>query len=76
MSYQYVPSLFRIPEVPNFTPPNGIWRGKGGDEGYFAFNAGAWGYNVIVRDPNFCYRLQIDGSLLTPVFSEDRKSVV
>ena len=31
MSFQYVPSLFRIPEVPNFTPPNGIWRGKGKD---------------------------------------------
>ena len=70
MSYQYVPSLFRIPEVPNLTPPTGIWRGKGGDEGYFAFNAGQWGYNVIVRDPNFCYKLQIDGSLLTPVFSD------
>ena len=70
MSYQYVPSLFRIPDVPNLTPPTGIWRGKGGDEGYFAFNAGSWGYNVIVRDPNFCYKLQIDGSLLTPVFSD------
>ena len=33
MSYQYVPGLFRIPEVPNLTPPTGIWRGKGKDEG-------------------------------------------
>ena len=71
MSYQYVPSLIRIPEVPNLTPPTAIWRGKGGDEGYFAMNVGySWGGNVIVRDPNFCYKLQIDGSLLTPVFSD------
>ena len=40
MSLQYVPYHIRIPEVPNLTPPTGIWRGKGGDEGYFAFNAG------------------------------------
>ena len=72
MSFQYVPSLFRIPEVPNFTPPNGIWRGKGKDEGYFALNGEyAWGGNIIVRDPNFCYQLQVDGEYaMTPVFSD------
>ena len=71
MSFQYVPGLLRIPEVPNFTPPPVIWRGKGGDEGLFAFNAGySWGGNVIVRDPNFCYKLEIDGTLLSPVFSD------
>ncbi len=71
MSFQYVPSLFRIPEVPNLSSPNAIWRGKGRDEGYFAMNVGyGWGGNIIVRDPNFCYKLQIDGSLLTPVFSD------
>ena len=71
MSYQYVPSLIRIPKVPGFSPPNGIWRGKGGDEGYVAFNAGSsWGGQVIVRDGNFCPSLQIGGSKLTPVFSD------
>ena len=71
MSYQYVPSLFRIPEVPYLTPPTGIWRGKGGDEGFFALKVDYdWGGNIIVRDPNFCFKLQIDGSVLSPVFSD------
>ena len=71
MGFQYVPSLFRTPAYPGFTPPDGIWRGKGGDEGYVAFNAGSsWGGHVIVRDGNFCPSLQIGGSKLTPVFSD------
>ena len=40
MSFMYVPSLLRIPEVPAFTPPVGIWRGVGKDAGLFAFQAG------------------------------------
>ena len=71
MSFQLVPSLFRIPQVPNVSPPDGIWRGKGGDEGHFAFKAGSsWGGHVIVRPPNFCHSLQIDGSKLSPVFTD------
>lgn len=71
MSYHYVPSLFRIPEVPHLTPPIGIWRGKGGDDGYFAMNvSSAWGGNIIVRNPNFCYRLEIGNSVFAPVFSD------
>ena len=71
MSFQLVPSLFRIPAVPNFTPPGAIWRGKGSDEGLFAFSAGySWGGHVIVRHPNFCPSLQIDGSKLTPAFTD------
>ena len=71
MSFQLVPSLFRIPAVPNFTPPGAIWRGKGSDEGLFAFSASySWGGHVIVRHPNFCPSLQIDGSKLTPAFTD------
>lgn len=71
MSFQMVPSLFRIPSVPGITPPDTIWRGKGADEGLYAFEAGySWGGHVIVRDGNFCPCLQIDGRKLTPVFTD------
>ena len=71
MSFQLVPSLFRIPSVPSLSPPDAIWRGKGSDEGCFAFNAGySWGGHVIVRDGNFCPCLQIDGQKLTPVYTD------
>ena len=62
MSFQYVPSLFRIPEVPTGAPPTGIWRGKGKDEGYCALTGEyAWGGNIGVRGPTFRYQLQVDG---------------
>ena len=71
MSFQLVPSLFRIPDVPGVTPPDSIWRGKGADEGFYAFDAGySWGGHIIVRDGNFCPSLQINGRKLTPVFSD------
>ena len=71
MGFQCVPSLFRIPNVPGFTPPGLIWRGKGVDEGLYAFNVGStWGGNVIVRDANLCPSLQIDGSKLSPVYTD------
>ena len=71
MSFQYVPSLLRIPTVPNFTPPNGIWRGRGRDEGLFAMKTGyGWGNYAIVRDGNFCFRLKFDNYILTPVYSD------
>ena len=71
MGFQYVPSLFRIPKVPILSAPDGFWRGKGGDEGFYAFNAGySWGGHVIVQSPNFCPCLQMGGSKLTPVFSD------
>ncbi|MBR4258978.1 MAG: hypothetical protein IKQ17_08105, partial [Kiritimatiellae bacterium] len=71
MGFQCVPSLFRIPNVPSFTPPGLIWRGKGSDEGFYAFNVGStWGGNVIVRDTNLCPSLQIDGSKLSPVYTD------
>ena len=47
MSWQYVPSLFRLPEIPGFTPPDGIWRGTGRDEGDYAVYRGPWGGDVI-----------------------------
>ena len=69
MSFQYVPSQFRIPEVPNWTPPNGFWCGLNADAGYFAFNAGySWGGYVMTRD-YLCYSLKIDSSELHPVYS-------
>lgn len=71
MSFQKVPSLFRIPEVPGFAPPDAIWRGTGADEGFYAFDAGsAWGGHVIVRDGSFCPSLTVDGMKLSPVFTD------
>ena len=71
MGFQCVPSLFRIPNVPGFTPPGLVWRGKGADEGFYAFAAGSsWGGNVIVRGTNLCPSLQIDGAKLSPVYTD------
>ena len=71
MGFQYVPSLFRTPAYPGFTPPDGIWRGKGLDEGLYSFKVSSqWGGHVIVRDANLCPSLQIDGSKLAPVFTD------
>lgn len=72
MSYQYVPGLIRIPKFPHLDAPSGVWRGKGSDDGYYAFRStgGSWGYNVIVRDKEFCPYLMVDGSRYTPVFTD------
>lgn len=70
MSWQYVPSLFRTPEVPGLTPPDGIWRGKGGDEGRYSFYSSNWGGYIIVEDGKFAHSLRIGSSILTPVFSD------
>lgn len=68
MSFQYVPSQFRIPEVPDWTPPAGFWCGLGADAGYFAFPCSTWGGFVMTRD-RLSYSLRIDGSELRPVYS-------
>ena len=70
MSFMYVPSLLRIPEVPGFTPPVGIWRGVGKDAGLFAFQAGdsTWGCYVMTEG-SFTYSLVIDGREMTPQYS-------
>ena len=70
MSFMYVPALLRIPEVPSFAPPEGIWRGVGRDAGLFAFKAGnaSWGYYVMTEG-SFTYSLVIDGRELTPQYS-------
>lgn len=70
MSYQLVPSLFRTPEIPGFSVPNAIWRGKGGDEGCFSFYNGSWGGNIIVQDGKWCPSVMIGSSMLDPVFSD------
>ena len=40
MSFHYVPGQFRIPKVPNFTLPDGIWCGADSDRGVYAVDAG------------------------------------
>ena len=69
MSFQYVPSRFRIPPVPNFTPPAGMWRGKRNDDDYLAFHCAAWGGYIMVDERNPCYCLQVDDYVMRPVFS-------
>lgn len=71
MSFQYVPGLIRIPEIPNYTPPSGIWRGVGNDQGLFAFRGnGSWGSYIMVKAEAFAPSLFVDGSEFTPVFSD------
>ena len=33
MSFRYVPGLIRIPDVPEWRPPEGVWLGEGTDRG-------------------------------------------
>jgi len=72
MSFQYVPGLIRIPKVPNFTPPPGVWRGLDSDQGYFAFQGGGsgWGNYVMVQGENFAPNLTVDGSVYKPVYTD------
>lgn len=68
MSFHYVPGQFRIPKVPNFTLPDGVWCGADSDAGYYAFDAGySWGGRIMSKE--LCYSLSIGGSKLSPVFS-------
>ena len=70
MSFKYAPSMFRIPEVPNLTPPPGFWYGEGTDAGYFAFSPGSYGWgSYIMTRGDFAYSLKIGGSVLRPVYS-------
>ena len=70
MGYQFVPGLARIPKVPAWTPPSGLWRGTGADEGLFAYRmqTDGWGRYVIVRRENFIPSLTVDGAKLRPSF--------
>lgn len=68
MSFQYAPSQFRLPEIPNWSPPNGFWCGLKEDAGYYAFYCSNWGGYVMTRD-YFSYSLKIDNSELHPVYS-------
>lgn len=70
MSFQFVPSLFRIPAIPGFDVAESMWRGKGSDEGFYSFNVPTWGGHLIVRDGNFCFRLQVGNSVFSPVYSD------
>lgn len=68
MSFQFVPSQFRVPKIPGWEPPNGFWCGLGEDAGRFAFKMSAWGGYIMTEDYlSFC--LKIDGSVLHPVYS-------
>lgn len=72
MSWQRIPSLFRIPEVPTISTPvtGAIWRGAGADEGLFAVYNSTWGGHFIVRAEDLCFSLKIGSSVLKPVFSD------
>ena len=70
MSFMYVPSLLRIPEVPGCPPPDGVWRGTGKDSGLFAFRPGdtSWGYGVMTEG-SFAHSLVVDGHELAPQYT-------
>jgi len=72
MSWQYIPGQIRVPKVPFWNPPDGIWRGVGNDEGYFAYQSAnsSWGSYVVVRKEKFIPSVMIGGSAMTPVWSD------
>ncbi len=70
MSWEKVPSLFRMPEVPGWTPPDSMWRGKGADSGLFAFYDYPWGGYLIVKKEDLAFSLKIGSSVFTPVFTD------
>ncbi len=70
MSFMYVPALLRITDIPNCTPPEGIWRGVGRDNGLYAFRPGdsRWGYSIMTEGA-FAFSLVVDGRELQPNYS-------
>lgn len=70
MSFSYVPGEFRIPKIPNFDLPDGVWVGSGTDAGYLAFKLpySYWGDNIMVRN-DLCFSLKVNGSTLSPVYT-------
>ena len=70
MSFMFVPSLLRIPDIPGIVPPDGIWRGVGRDRGLFAFKTGdsRWG-SYAMTDGSFAHSLVIDGREHSPQYS-------
>ena len=68
MSFHYMPGQFRVPKIPNFTLPDGIWCGADADSGVFAFDAGySWGGRIMSKE--LCFSLSIGGITMKPVFS-------
>ena len=68
MSFHYLPGQFRVPKIPNFTMPDGIWCGADSDAGYYAFDGGySWGSRIMSKQ--LCFSLSVGGSKLSPVFS-------
>lgn len=72
MSWQYVPGQIRIPKVPFWEPPDGVWRGVDYDERYFAYrnDYGNFGQFVVVESEELLPTVMVDGSRMTPVFSD------
>jgi len=68
MSFLYAPSQLRIPQVPGWSPPDGVWCGIGEDAGRFAFRMSAWG-GYVMTDGGFCWSLEADGIEMRPVYS-------
>jgi hypothetical protein len=68
MSFQYVPSQFRVPQIPNWNPPAGFWCGLGVDAGFYGFEMYNWGRFLITRNL-VSYSLEVDGTRFTPVYS-------
>ena len=71
MSFQYVPTLLRTPNIPNWSIQRGIWRGVGVDDGLIAFNTGNYilGYYVITQNL-WAYQLKIDNVVYSPIFND------
>lgn len=68
MSFHYVPGEFRVPAIPNYAMPDGMWCGAGYDAGSYAFDAGyAWGGRIMSE--RLCFSLLVGGSRHLPVFS-------
>lgn len=72
MSFEYVPSNMRFPDIPGLSPSGGLWRGIDEDDGLFAIQAESYsfGRRLIVEGWNFCYRLSVNGNEYRPVFSD------
>ena len=72
MSWQYVPGQIRIPKVPFWDPPEGIWRGVDYDERLFAYrnSISSFGSYVVVESTELFPSVVLDGSKMTPQFTD------
>lgn len=72
MSWQYIPGQIRVPAIPFWNPPDGVWRGVGADEGFLAYRNKTEGFGqfVVTSAQEPFPSVMVDGSKMAPLNSD------